>query len=158
MMGRLRASLTKANITVAVFFILYVAIMFVHTPGICIVDGTSMTPTLKDKQVLLCAKPTQIERGDIVIIKLDDGTKIIKRVIGIPNDWVHIHDGRVYVNETIFDDRQTDYAGLVVIPFPLVEGRYFVLGDNRGDSLDSRYPYVSIINEDQIIRKVFFVE
>ena len=157
-MGRLRAMLTRANITIAVFFMIYATVMFVHTPGICIVQGTSMSPTLKDKQVLFCAKPTQIERGDIVIIKLDDGTKIIKRVIGIPNDWVHIHDGRVYVNETIFDDRQTDYAGLVVIPFPLGEGRYFVLGDNRADSLDSRYPYVSIINEDQIIRKVFFVE
>ena len=44
----------------------------------------------------------------------------------------------VYVNEVVFDDRQTDYAGLVVIPFPLGEGRYFVLGDNRADSLDSR--------------------
>ena len=150
--------LTRANITVAVFFMIYATVMFVHAPGICIVQGTSMSPTLKNKQVLFCAKPTQIERGDIVIIKLDDGTKIIKRVIGIPNDWVHIHDGRVYVNETIFDDRQTDYAGLVVIPFPLGEGRYFVLGDNRGDSLDSRYPYVSIIDEEQIIRKVFFVE
>ena len=157
-MGRLRAMLTRANIAVAVFFMIYATVMFVHTPGICIVQGTSMSPTLKDKQILFCAKPTQIERGDIVIIKLDDGTKIIKRVIGIPNDWVHIHDGRVYVNEVVFDDRQTDYAGLVVIPFPLGEGRYFVLGDNRADSLDSRYPYVSIIDEKQIIRKVFFVE
>ena len=158
MIGRLLSMLTRTNIIVTVFFTIYVAIMFVHSPGICIVQGTSMTPTLKDKQVLFCAKPTQIERGDIVIIKLDDGTKIIKRVIGIPNDWVHIHDGRVYVNEVVFDNRQTDYAGLVVIPFPLGEGRYFVLGDNRRDSLDSRYPYVSIIDEEQIIRKVFFVE
>lgn len=149
---------TRKNILIVISFVIYVALLFTYMPGFAVVDGSSMEPTFHDKQVVFCAKPSRIERGDVVIIKLEGGTKIIKRVIGTPNDWVHIHDGRVYVNEVIADNLQTDYAGLVVIPFPLGEGQYFVLGDNRAESVDSRYPRVSIIDEEQIIRKVHFVD
>ena len=83
---------------------------------------------------------------------------IIKRVLGISYDTVHIHDGRVYVNEEIAYKRQTDFAGLAFTPLTLGEGEYFVLGDNREKSFDSRYPEISIVNEEQILRKVVFVD
>ena len=153
-----KIKLTTFDIVSAVILVLLLSFIVAHRPRLCIVDGESMLPTIRDHQLLLSVNPSQIERGDIVIIRLDDGELLIKRIIGIPHDTVHIHDGRVYVNEVVFDDFQTDYAGLVVIPFTLGEGRYFVLGDNRGESLDSRYPRVSILNEEHIWKKVIFVK
>ena len=79
---------------------------------------------------------------------------MIKRVIGIPGDTVQIRDGRVYVNGEIADDLQTDYAGILELPFTLFDGQYIVLGDNRDISRDSRSPLVGIIYEEQILRKI----
>ena len=152
-----KLKLTTFDIVSAIILVLLLSFIVVHKPRLCIVNGESMMPTIRDHQLLLSVNPSQIERGDIVVIRLDDGELLIKRIIGIPHDTVHIHDGRVYVNEVVFDDFQTDYAGLVVIPFTLGEGRYFVLGDNRGKSLDSRYPKVSILDEEQIWKKVVFI-
>ena len=71
---------------------------------------------------------------------------------------VHIHNGRVYVNDRIVDEIPTEYSGLADTPYTLGEGEYFVLGDNRSNSLDNRYPDVGIIKKDQICGKVIFVK
>ena len=116
-----KLKLTTFDIISAVILVLLLSFIVAHKPRLCIVDGESMLPTIRNHQLLLSVNPSQIGRGDIVIIRLDNGELLIKRIIGTPHDTVHIHDGRVYVNDVVYDDIQTDYAGLVVIPFTLGE-------------------------------------
>ena len=94
---------------------------------------------------------------DILTIKLESERFLLKRIIALPYDTVHIHNGRVYVNDQIVDEIPTEYSGLADTPYTLGEGEYFVLGDNRSNSLDSRYPDVGIIKKDQICEKIIFV-
>lgn len=110
---------------------------------------------MHDGQYLLTIRPLSIDRMDIVIIKTssEDGT-IMKRVIGLPGDTVHIHDGRVYVNGEPVDNIPTELAGTAYFPLRLGEDEYYVLGDNRAVSKDSRNRFVGPIKEEQIYRKV----
>ncbi len=125
------------------------------------VDGPSMDTTLTDGQILILNKFTykknDIHRYDIVVVKMDD-KKIIKRVIGLPNEIISIKDNKVYANgkklknsfaSTKTDDFDLSEIGLVKIP----GDSYFVLGDNREVSLDSRYPEVGTIKKEKIIGK-----
>jgi len=128
------------------------------------VDGPSMNNTLKDGQILILNKfiykKSDINRYDIVVIKLDNGEKIIKRVIGLPNEEIEIKDNKIYANgeeidnsfaATITDDFNTsEKLGLKKVP----GDKYFVLGDNREISKDSRV--LGFIREDQIIGKAVF--
>ena len=116
-----------------------------------------MQPTLRDKQILLSTIPFQIDRRDIVLIERGDRL-IIKRVIGVPGDTVYIHDYHVYVNGKIVDLFITEFAGLAHEPITLGADEYFVLGDNRGNSLDSRYSSVGVINKEQILWKVIILK
>jgi len=104
------------------------------------VNGNSMYPTLKNNDIMLLNKIgyrfSEIERFDIVVVQ-HGNSKIIKRVIGLPGEVVEYNDNVLYINNEVVSDRynsieQDDF--LVV----LEDNEYFVLGDNRGDSLDSR--------------------
>ena len=125
------------------------------------VDGPSMDTTLANGQILILDKfkykRSDIERFDIVVVKLDD-KKIIKRVIGLPNETVEVHNNRVFVNSVEIDnsyassktdDFNMDDIGLIKVP----GDSYFVMGDNRAVSLDSRYPEVGTIRKDKIMGK-----
>ena len=104
------------------------------------------------------------QRGDIIIFKFpdDESQKFIKRIIGLPGDLVQIEDGKVYINgsttsleEPYLKEEWTRNTG----PFEFVvpEGCYFVMGDNRNDSLDSRYCDNPFVTEDEIIGKAEFI-
>ena len=125
------------------------------------VDGPSMDTTLSNGQILILNKfvykKHDINRYDIVVIKMDD-KKIIKRVIGLPNEKIEIKDNKVYANgeeldnsfaSTKTDDFDISEIGLIKIP----GDSYFVLGDNREVSLDSRYPEVGTIKKEKILGK-----
>lgn len=121
---------------------------------ICFVKGNSMIPTLKDGQILLVKKfNLQVSNNDIVVIKKDKKI-IIKRVIGIPNDKISVLDGYVYVNGIKNDERHIDNPGNLVNEIVLKENEYFVLGDNRNESIDSRFEEIGIIKKDEIIAKI----
>jgi signal peptidase I len=101
------------------------------------------------------------ERGDVVIFKYpDDETQnYVKRIIGIPGDIVQIKEGHVYVNgEQLEEDyisepmKVTDTEETYVVP----EGHYFMMGDNRNYSLDSRYWKNTYVAKDKILAKVIF--
>ena len=119
---------------------------FVITP--VRVNGHSMTPTLHENDIMVLNKIAykfeNIKRFDIVVIEKEDGTEIIKRVIGLPGDRVEYKDNKLYINgkyvkenflhaET--EDLDTEKFDRMTVP----KNSYYVLGDNRKNSVDSRY-------------------
>ena len=119
------------------------------------VDGASMDQTLEDGQILLLYKLANVDYGDIVVLDEEkEGEIIIKRIIGMPGDTVSIRDNTVYVNgEEVEEDyaygETSDYEEIT-----LDDDEYFILGDNRPISKDSRY--FGPVKEDEIIGKVIF--
>ncbi len=119
------------------------------------VDGASMDQTLEDGQILLLYKLSNIDYGDIVVLDEEkEGEIIIKRIIGMPGDTVSINDNTVYVND---EELEEDYAYGETSDYEeitLGDDEYFILGDNRPISKDSRY--FGPVKEDEIIGKVIF--
>lgn len=119
------------------------------------VDGASMDQTLEDGQILLLYKLANVDYGDIVVLDEEkEGEIIIKRIIGMPGDTVSIRDNTVYVNgEEVEEDyaygETSDYEEIT-----LDDDEYFILGDNRPISKDSRY--FGPVKEDEIIGKIIF--
>jgi len=111
--------------------------MFVVTP--VKVNGTSMYPTLKGNEIMILNKLSSIDRYDIVVLKrAGDDDNLIKRIIGLPGDTVEIKDNKIFIN----DKEQKDSFGYGVTynidKVKLGNDEYFILGDNRQISLDSR--------------------
>lgn len=104
------------------------------------VDGDSMKNTLKNGDILLLYKLSSIDRFDIIVLDEEkDNEKIIKRVIGLPGETVAIKKGKIYINDKVIDDEYaygetSDYNKVT-----LKDDEYFILGDNRLISKDSRY-------------------
>ena len=106
-----------------------------------------MKPTLNDKSLVIETKIVKkINNGDIVVIK---------KVIGIPEDKVVIKDNYVFVNDIKYDDFITTFAGILDKEIILGDDEYIVLGDNRKESIDSRYEEIGIIKKDEIIGKIY---
>lgn len=144
---------------VIVILIVVIIRVFIFDP--VRVDGPSMDTTLANGQILILDKMSyrknDIKRFDIVVIKLDN-KKIIKRVIGLPNEVVEVKDNTIYINgkeindpyaSTDTDDFDMGKIGLIKIP----GDSYLVMGDNREVSLDSRYAEVGTIKREKILGK-----
>ena len=139
------------------------------------VDGTSMTNTLQDGEIVLVNKwaywTGEPQRNDIVICRypnridstiplgasmaIDFHTLFVKRLVALPGDTVQIHSGKLYVNGELVPD--PEYMGSVPMdygPVTLKAGQYFVMGDNRYSSHDSRASDVGPISRDAIMGKV----
>ena len=124
------------------------------------VTGTSMNPTLKNDEVLLCNKLADIKQGDIIAFYYNNKV-LIKRVIGLPGDVIDIaEDGTVYVNGEALDEPYVSELALgecdIELPYQVPESRFFVCGDNRGISIDSRSTAIGCIAEENIIGKAVF--
>lgn len=133
-------------VTVLVLAVLLAMLLKVYVAEAYEIKGTSMQPGLCDQQrVMLLKLGYTIQRGDIVIFSARDGSQkdLIKRVIGLPGDDVEVTDEGVYVNGEKLDEPYLK-AELAHARFRehrrrrVPAGKYYVLGDNRRDSLDSR--------------------
>lgn len=154
-----RISCWVVDIVVAVAF----AWFCLNSFGIQVtVSGQSMTPVLRTGDVVLVnrlaydfGKP---KRLDVVVFEREDKKDNVKRVIGIPGDVVQVKDNQIYVNGKLLDDPELRYvslAGLAESPVELGEKEYFLLGDNRDSSEDSRFANVGNVQESQIRGKVW---
>ncbi len=127
------------------------------------VNGSSMIPNLKDGDIMFLNEIgyhlNGVERFDIVVVKTEDD-RIIKRVIGLPGETVEYRDNKLYIND---EEIEEDFLHEVTHNFTLAdinetiipEGYYFVVGDNRGNSKDSRI--IGLISEKDIMGKTNFI-
>jgi len=113
---------------------------------VTVVQGASMETTLHNKERLIANKIgyrlESPKRGEIIIFRppLDTKRNYIKRIIGIPGDKVKIVEGKVYVNDEALEEPYVKYKSYESMPTATVpENSYFVLGDNRPNSSDSRF-------------------
>ncbi len=143
-----------------------VAALFIRTfiVELYVVDGPSMQPTLQHDERLVVNKLIYYvrnpQRGEIIIFRYprDHTRDFIKRVIAVGGDTIEIKDGRVYVNDTILHEdyisekTRTDYPKTTV-----PEDTLFVCGDNRPNSLDSRYSDVGFLDLSLVKGKAEFI-
>lgn len=129
------------------------------------VDGDSMNPTLEDGDNLWVDKLSYTfgdpDRFDVIIFNYNEDTTYVKRIIGLPGETVRIDiSGNIYINNKLLVE---SYGNEVIKPtnigranvdVVLGKGEYFVLGDNRNNSSDSRWPDVGNVHEDDILGKV----
>lgn len=125
-----------------------------------VVNGNSMYPTLKNHQVYLLNKTQKnYNRNEIIVFKSEQlGKHLIKRVIGLPGETVQIIDGEVYINkEKLSEIKNFDIMenpGIFANAYTLKENEYFVLGDNRNHSSDSRV--IGAVELKDIVGKICF--
>lgn len=122
--------------------------------------GNSMDPTMKNGDIVVSVKGVEPERGDLTAFYVGNSL-LIKRYIAGPGDIVDIDsNGNVYVNGDLLDEPYLDEKALgccdIEFPYQVPESRYFLLGDNRSTSVDSRSTEVGCITESQVLGKVVF--
>lgn len=136
--------LTKWLIGIVVIFALINTFLF----SIYIVSGESMYPNFKDGDIIFWQKNVYTAknpaRGDIVVVSYPgdpDNKKYVKRVIGLPGEKLEIKNGLVYINDEEIEEKYLDF-GTETTPdgvWQLTDNQFFVMGDNRPESNDSRY-------------------
>ncbi len=124
------------------------------------VTGSSMSPTLKNDELVICSKRSNFKSGDMVAFYYNNKI-LLKRVIGIEGDIIDIkEDGTVYVNGTELDESYVNEKSLgicdIKLPYQVPDNRIFVMGDNRSVSVDSRSTTVGCIADEYVIGRVIF--
>lgn len=162
---------------IGALIILFVLNFFVATTTVI---NTSMLPTLLEKDMLLLTKISPIERGDIVtfkshltiteadiaqidplkrlFIKVGQPKILIKRVIGLPGEQIDIQDGKVYIDGNLLDETvylEVETSGDLHID-QIPQGSYFLMGDNRSLSMDSRSDSVGLVLKEDITGEALF--
>lgn len=153
---RTLASTIYGLVTVAAAAVL---IAFLWLPVLTI-NGSSMSPLLNEGDVAVTRKNAEFDTGSVVAFYYNNNI-LIKRVIAGPGDIVNIDEnGNVYVNDAAIDEPYVSDRALghcnIELPFEVPDEKYFVMGDHRTVSIDSRNTAVGCIGEEQIVGKVIF--
>lgn len=122
--------------------------------------GSSMTPHLADGDIVVSTTSRQFESGDIIAFYYNNKV-LIKRVIAKSGDWVNIaENGDVYVNDVLLDEPYVSEKTMgdcdLEMPYQVPEGKWFVLGDHRSVSVDSRNTAVGCVGSEQVVGKIMF--
>jgi signal peptidase I len=124
------------------------------------IHGTSMQPTLIDDDIVIAARSSNFQTGDLIAFYYNNKI-LIKRVIATSGQWVDIdEDGNVYVDDAMIDEPylpEKSYGDCdITLPYQVPESRVFVMGDNRKISVDSRSTMIGCVSEEQIVGKLLF--
>lgn len=122
--------------------------------------GNSMNPTLSEGNIVVSLKDAEFKQGDVIAFYYNNKI-LVKRVICGPGSWVKIDkDGTVYVDNKPIDEPYLKDKAFgdcdIELPYQVPESRYFVMGDHRSTSVDSRSTTVGCIAEEQIVGKIVF--
>ena len=123
------------------------------------ISGDSMSPTLEHDEIVILVKTKEFNRGDLIGFYYQ-GKILLKRVIALPDEEVAIDaEGNVYVNGEVLEEPYVTDKGLgdcdLEFPYKVPGTGYFVLGDQRSNSVDSRNSVIGAISQEDIIGKVF---
>lgn len=149
---------------VDIVVVLALASFFLYAFGTQItMNGQSMMPLLRSEDVVLMNRLAydfgSPDRMDVVVFEREDGKTNIKRVIGLPGETVQITGGQIYIDGDVLEAEdgldQVSLGGLAEHPIELGPDEYFLLGDNRESSEDSRFANVGNVKKDQIRGKVW---
>lgn len=152
---------TIIKITIAIIVVSSLMMnLFTHVMPVVRYYGDSMSPTLKDKQILFVNKLAEVKSGDIVAFYYNNNI-LIRRVVAVENQQVTVDIfGKVSVNGTELTE---DYVKSTTLgqcnldfPYTVPPKSYFVLGDNRETSMDSRLKEIGVVTEERIIGKIMF--
>lgn len=146
---------------------LFIAFVLVYCVGMKVtVAGNSMEDTLSDGETVLVNRftynLTDPKAGDVIVFRPNGNEEshyYVKRVVAVPGDTVQIRDGVLYVNGEMFDEEDTEAIknpGIAEEEITVGDGEFFVLGDNRNSSEDSRYANIGNVKKEDIVGKVWF--
>lgn len=124
------------------------------------IAGNSMAPTLNEGELVVLVKTDNLKLGDLCAFSYSNKV-LIKRVIGLPGDIVEIDaEGNVYVNSELLEEPYLIEKSLgecdMEFPYQVPENQYFMLGDKRETSIDSRSSIIGCITDDQLVGKIIF--
>ena len=147
--------------TISVLVVVAAAAVLIATLFLPIlqISGDSMSPTLTHNEIVVLLKTKSFERGDIIGFYYQ-GKILLKRIIALPEDEVVIDsEGNVYVNEELLEEPYATEKELgscnLEFPYTVPGTGYFVLGDKRSNSVDSRNSVIGSVSREDIIGKVF---
>ena len=165
---KIKSNKIKEILGLVLYCVIVIAIMFFVIKYVgqrTVVIGDSMENTLQDGDNLITDKLTyrfmEPKRFDIVVFPFKDNKNqlLIKRIIGLPGETVQIMNGKVYINGYELNENYgnaiIESAGLAENPIVLGEDEYFVLGDNRNNSQDSRFESVGNIHRSDLIGRAW---
>ena len=140
--------------TVAAITVLVATLLF----PVMRIYGSSMKPTLEDGEIVVALKVKDFSKGDLIAFYYNNKL-LIKRVICGPGDWVNLtEDGTVYVNGTPLEEPYVSEKSFgtcdLELPYQVPAGQYFVMGDHRSTSIDSRSSMVGCVTDEQIVGKI----
>lgn len=153
---------TVLRSTIYILIIVAAAAVLIATLWLPVLQiyGTSMSPNLKDGNIVVSVNAGDCKQGDIIAFYYNNKI-LVKRVIAGPGDWVDIKkDGTVYVNNKELDEPYVSEKALgdcnIDLPYQVPDSRIFVMGDHRSVSVDSRNTAVGCVADEQIVGKLVF--
>ena len=122
--------------------------------------GSSMSPTLNEGDVVVSIKKADYQQGDVLAFYYNNKL-LVKRLIALPGSWVNIDEaGNVAVDGVLLEEPYLAEKALgetnIEFPYQVPDSRYFVIGDHRSTSVDSRNTAVGCVSEEQIVGRIIF--